>query len=1356
MEYTNKFQSKNYFLGFLQLILGLAILSSAANAATYVVTNTTNSGLGSLRQAILNANANPGADFITFNIPGSGVHLINIGINYLPPITGTVTIDGGTQSGYSTHPVIGIYSTGGGSGFSIQGGVATIKAINIFNFYAGISVDCDFHSTTCESNRPGLILKGSRIGTNYDGSSFDPFDNQHIGVLINGANAGSTQIGGTGVNDINVISNSNFEGIRYVNNPCENCTPNNDPGRSHLVIGNRIGTNYLVTAAIPNGWSGISVNTKKVKIGGDTPVESNFISGNKEHGIVVYADNTVIEGNYIGICAVLNQALPNLLNGITVAGADNVRIGGTAAGTGNLISGNGENGIAIVHHVVSCGSCYDTSEPAKNNLIYGNRIGLNAAGTGTIPNKKNGVSINAESTVVGESETGGAANIISGNLLNGVFIYESEHHPNFTYPEYALFLESKDNRIQRNYIGTNETGDDFGNKKNGVLIDGDVSNTIIGGNDPARKNLISFNDENGVSLINTFDNGNNAAPINNQITLNDISSNGLKGISIYTNALQANDPYDTDEGINNLQNHPILTGAFPGSITGYINTVPNKGFTVNFYSSPACDASGKGEGKTNIGSISITTDAYGNANFATNFGAPAGSIVTATATNSIRAWETGRGNTSEFSACTTTQPADPGSLSLDSAAYSANENSNSVTITVKRTGGTLGGVTVDYSAKAGTATAGADFAPQSGTLTFAAGQMSKTFAIPIAEDNTDEAPETVNIEISNPSVGAVMVSPSSAVLTINDNDAPPTLSIADVILAEGNQNTTDFNFLVTKNGASEQTVTVNYKTVGITATNGVDYSNTTGTLTLAPGETSKAITVPVFGELTVETNETFKIALSAPVNASLNNTEALGTILDDDNPGKLQFSQPIYTVNENAGSQIVTVLRTGGTTGTVTVDYATTGSGTASAAGDFTPASGTLLFLDGETTKTFTVTVQDDQTNEQTETINLILSNSTGGATIQSNAAVINILDDDAPASASINGTVYYAVTPFNQSQKTVPGAVVSVSGASSASDTTDFSGNYSIENLTPGGQYTVSAVKAGGQIGITAFDATLILRHVAANGQGSNALSANQQKAADADADNSVSAFDATQILRFVAANGANANTGQTGNWKFLPATRSYQSLSSSFSGENFEAVLIGEVSGDWMPPAGSEAEMDKENEILSAVEENGNQKNDELNAEAEISFPIELSQTSADEILVVPVMLTNYAGRAISAYSFDVHFDPNVLQLDSEMPIETSETLSRGKMIAHNVSKSGRIGIAAAGGSENGTAGGAARGGILLKLRFNVTGTAAQKSGGLTDLAFRQNAVFEDGDGGLLKVKRTNSSIRLFAGGLIQTKNH
>jgi hypothetical protein len=312
----------------------------------------------------------------------------------------------------------------------------------------------------------------------------------------------------------------------------------------------------------------------------------------------------------------------------------------------------------------------------------------------------------------------------------------------------------------------------------------------------------------------------------------------------------------------------------------------------------------------------------------------------------------------------------------------------------------------------------------------------------------------------------------------------------------------------------------------------------------------------------------------------------------------------------------------------------------------------------------------------------------------------------------------------------------VSAAGVSTVSTATDLSGAYLLENLTAGENYTVSLTKSGDRNGISPFDATLVLRHVAANGQGPNALSVNQQKAADTNGDGNISPFDATLILRYIAAGGQTPNTGQTGNWKFLPGTQNYQSLSNSLSGENYEAVLIGEVNGDWTQPApGSFAPMDNQGEIAASVEE----------TEAEISLPDNASAASGS-LIVVPVTFANKSGESISGYNFDIEFDPKVLQPDSGTPIDTGATLSQEMTVVHNRTQAGRIGVAASGGNPNERI---SKGDLLLKLRFRVVGTTNDLKKPTTALTFHQQPIFENESGTALTVKSANGSIRISAVG-------
>lgn len=197
-------------------------------------------------------------------------------------------------------------------------------------------------------------------------------------------------------------------------------------------------------------------------------------------------------------------------------------------------------------------------------------------------------------------------------------------------------------------------------------------------------------------------------------------------------------------------------------------------------------------------------------------------------------------------------------------------------------------VTVNYATSSGTATSGTDFTAASGSLTFAAGETSKTITVNVTRDTTSEANETFNITLSSAS-GAI-IGDGAGIGTITDDDtAPPpplpTLSINDVAVTEGNSGTKTATFTVTLSSASSSSVTVNYAT-GTTSTNaatsGTDFVAASGSLTFAAGETTKTIAVTINGDTTSEPTETFAINLTTPSGATLADSQGIGTITNDD------------------------------------------------------------------------------------------------------------------------------------------------------------------------------------------------------------------------------------------------------------------------------------------------------------------------------------------------------------------------------------------------------------------------------------------------------------------------------------------
>jgi hypothetical protein len=188
-------------------------------------------------------------------------------------------------------------------------------------------------------------------------------------------------------------------------------------------------------------------------------------------------------------------------------------------------------------------------------------------------------------------------------------------------------------------------------------------------------------------------------------------------------------------------------------------------------------------------------------------------------------------------------------------------------------------VTVNYATANGSALAGSDYTATSGTLTFAAGQTSKTITVPVIGDTIVEPNEAFVVNLSG-AIGATIFDGQGLGTILNDDG--PTLRINDVSRAEFNSGATAFTFIVTLSSASASTVTVNYATANGSALAGSDYTATSGTLTFAAGQTSKTITVLVTGDTVVEPNEAFVVNLSGAIGATIFDGQGVGTILNDD------------------------------------------------------------------------------------------------------------------------------------------------------------------------------------------------------------------------------------------------------------------------------------------------------------------------------------------------------------------------------------------------------------------------------------------------------------------------------------------
>lgn len=328
-----------------------------------------------------------------------------------------------------------------------------------------------------------------------------------------------------------------------------------------------------------------------------------------------------------------------------------------------------------------------------------------------------------------------------------------------------------------------------------------------------------------------------------------------------------------------------------------------------------------------------------------------------------------------------------------------------------------GGVTFDIATADGTATtADGDYVQQSLTgQTIPTGSTGPfIFSVIVNADTVVELDESFFVNITN--VTGATVGDGQGQGTITNDDVTPvpgSLSIGDVELAEGNSGTTAFTFTVLRSGGDDGAVGATWT---IDAPGGagladlVDFAPgqpTTGTVSFADGETSQTITILVQGDVDFEPTETFLVTLSNPTGGvALGNFNGTGEIQNDDPAPAGSFSIDDITLSEGDSGTTAftfTVTRTGGTAGTVTVNYATA-DGTAVDPSDYAAASGTLTFLDGETSKTVTVFVDGDTTFEGDEVFAVNLSGPTGGATILDSQGVGTITNDDtAPAAGSVS-----------------------------------------------------------------------------------------------------------------------------------------------------------------------------------------------------------------------------------------------------------------------------------------------------------------------------------------------------------------
>lgn len=417
----------------------------------FVVTNTNDSGLGSLRRAIDTANANPGTDTISFNIPGTGPQTITP-LDELPAITDAVIIDAKSEPDFVDTPVVVLAGSAAGQGaiglrVLAAAGPSTIQGLVINHWdNTGIFI----------TGSDGHTVDGNFIGTDVTGMTASP---NGTGIKIN--QSSNNMIGTPAMG--NLISGNEAAGIRV----------SNAASTGNMIQNNLIGTNITGNAALANDI-GVQIATAQSNtIGGTGAGEGNIISGNTT-GVLLRGDSNDVQGNRIGTNLAGTAAIANEI-GVEISLASGNTVGGTDAGAGNQISGNTDAGVLL------------TGNGATGNFVQGNLIGTNAAGDGSLGNREGVLIADAPSNTIGGTADN-AGNLISGNTKNGVHIRNAG---------------ATGNVVQENQIGTNLAGDAAVANGRGILIDGAANNQIGGSG-----NVISGNVAEGIRIQNAGSTGN--------------------------------------------------------------------------------------------------------------------------------------------------------------------------------------------------------------------------------------------------------------------------------------------------------------------------------------------------------------------------------------------------------------------------------------------------------------------------------------------------------------------------------------------------------------------------------------------------------------------------------------------------------------------------------------------------------------------------------------------------------------------------------------------------------------------------------------------------------------------------------
>ncbi|HXH95035.1 MAG TPA: Calx-beta domain-containing protein [Thermoanaerobaculia bacterium] len=954
----------------------VAILFSVPNAqaATFSVINTLDSGAGSLRQAITDANATAGFDTIVFAIPGAGVHTIAPTSN-LPPITEGVFIDGYSQAGSSANTlalgdnaVLQIEVTGtaisNGIGFSLTGTVTSgeIRGLLITKWNNAIQM----------SGTTNFTIDGNFFGTNATGTATSSATANGSAFFILNSSANNT-VGGATNAARNIISGSTTAGI----------TMGNSGTTGNVIQNNYIGTNAAGTGALPN-LQGISLN------GADAnTIRGNVISGNNTSAtfsagisIINTSNHILVVGNKIGTTADGTAPLPNTY-GITLSdgfsgGATSTTIGTQAEP--NTIAFNTKAGVALQAFT----SKVSRLNTIRYNSIYSNgTLGIDLGDDGITPNDsgdgdtglfndlQNFPVLTSAQFGAGTLTIGGSLNSMPSSAYNVQFFQSTACDPSGA-GEGQTFLGETTVNTDASGIGTFNVN--FPGTAAGVV-------TAI-----ATDSLGNTSEFSACQTITT--------PALPQISISDAQLvEGNAGTSLMTFNV-------------------ILSAASAATVTVNYATADQTATAGSDYVAGSGTVTFSPGQTTKPVTVTINGDVTAEADetFLVNLNTPVNAtILDGQGVGTIK-------NDDNLSA-----------LSINDVTLAeGNSGTTSFTFTVTLTPAAAFPVTVNYATADGTAIAGSDYQPASGSLTFTAGQTTKTVTVLVNGDVTTEPNETFVVNLFNP--GNASISDAQGLGTITNDDANPSITINDPSVVEGNSGSKSMNFVITLSNPTSTQLSVPFSLADGTANVGTDYQTNSGSFSVFAGNVTATVSIGINGDTTVEPDETFFMNLGSVAGATIAKPQGTGTIINDDGLASPGISISDVTASEgNSGTTNFNfaVSLTASSASTITVNYATA-DGTATAPSDYTAKSGVVTFAPGQTSQSVTIAVNGDTLFEPNETFfvnltspaNAVIIDSQGQGTINNDDVVgsadLSILKTGATTAAGSANVVYSIVVTNN------------------------------------------------------------------------------------------------------------------------------------------------------------------------------------------------------------------------------------------------------------------------------------------------------------------------------------------------------